>query len=96
MVHPAPILLDWLSDNGQAHVVQWAHAMKSKSSSVEARKSRVGRLFFLLRQDALELGEPPKDLMTYLIDLASRSFSDVTRTMPKPDSRFTVTGRKLN
>lgn len=66
----APFLLDWLTDNGRAHVVQWAGAMSDLSSSAETRKSQVGRLFGLLSQGNLELGEPPKDLMGYLVDLA--------------------------
>jgi hypothetical protein len=66
----APILLDWLTKEGRAHAAQWAQAMRDVSSSAETRKSQVNRLFDQLLRDELELGEPPKDLMAYLVDLA--------------------------
>ncbi len=66
----APILLDWLSDDGKAHVRQWASSMRKVSGSSEMRKSQVVRLLQVLEEKKLELGEPPSDLKRYLVDLA--------------------------
>ena len=53
----APILLDWLSDDGKAHVQQWASSMRRVSGSSEMRKSQVERLLHVLEEQKLELGE---------------------------------------
>ncbi len=66
----APLLLDWLTEGGPEYVKRWAGAMSRHSASAETRKAQVVRLSDLLRQVELDLGEPPKDLLPYLVDLA--------------------------
>lgn len=66
----APLLLDCLTESGRAYLADWERAMTVASSSADTRKSQVGRLLGLVRQGQLELGQPPKDLMAYLVDLA--------------------------
>jgi hypothetical protein len=66
----APMLLDWLTDEGKSHVRQWGAAMEQHSTASEMRKSQVERVLALLEGKKIELGEPPADLKRYLVDLA--------------------------
>lgn len=66
----APVLLDLLSDDGQAYVEAWKAAIATPSRNTGTQKSHVERLLELTARDQFELGPAPSDLLDYLVDLA--------------------------
>ena len=67
----APILLDWIgSDAAKSRVDQWSDSIISTKHLSESQREQVPRIIALLHHPNLDLGEPPADLLDYLIDLA--------------------------
>lgn len=69
----APFLLDMIRDgdnNTQASVTRWARAFELFSVASQARKAHVSRVREALARADGGLGEPPADLLGWLVDLA--------------------------
>jgi hypothetical protein len=67
----APILLDWIgSEAAKTQVDQWSRSVNCTKHVSESQREQVPRIMALLRDPDLDLGEPPADLLDYLIDIA--------------------------
>lgn len=67
----APMLLDWSSGgSSRARVGQWERSVGKLKHLSDSHSEQVPRILAILRQVDLDLGEPPADLLAYLVDLA--------------------------
>jgi len=67
----APMLLDLLGGvDAQMRIDRWAGSTDSLRHLSESQGEQLPRIMTILRDPALDLGEPPADLFDYLVDLA--------------------------